>query len=98
MDAVSIQGMTGYREFIPSLLKKRVMRIICNKNRLAHSNQLFYSNQVFKIYDLFHLRLDCFMYQLNQGELPLALSSLFSKNERLHITPQDNLPFTTFQC
>ena len=69
------------------LTQKRVMRIICNKNRLAHSNQLFYSNQVLKIHDLFHLRLGCFMYQLNQGELPLALSSLFSKNERLHNYP-----------
>ena len=69
------------------LTQKRVMRIICNKNRLAHSNQLFYSNQVLKIHDLFHLRLGCLMYQLNQGELPLALSSLFSKNERLHNYP-----------
>ena len=63
------------------------MRIICNKNRLAHSNELFYSNKVLKIDDLFHLRLGCFMYQLNQGELPVALSDLFSKNERFHNYP-----------
>ena len=69
------------------LTQKRVMRIICNKNRLAHSNELFYSNKVLKIDDLFHLRLGCFMYQLNQGELPVALSALFSKNERFHNYP-----------
>ena len=72
---------------------KRVMRIICNTNRLAQSNQLCYSNQGLKIHDLFHLRLGCFMYQLNQGELPLALSALFSKNERLHNYPTRQFSF-----
>ena len=57
------------------------------QNRLAHSNELFYSNKVLKINDLFLLRLGCFMYQLNQGELPVALSALFSKNERFHNYP-----------
>ena len=83
------------------ITQKRVMRIICNKNRIAHSNQLFYSNQVLNIHDLFHLRLGCltcFMYQLNQGELPLAISSLFSKNERLHNYPTRQSSFYHFQC
>ena len=69
------------------ITQKRIIIILCNKNKIDHSNQLFYSNQVLKIHDLFHPRLGCFMYRLNQGELPLALCSLFSKNKRLHNYP-----------
>ena len=61
------------------LLQKRIMRIICNENWLAHTDQLFHSKKVLKIYDLYNLRLGCIMYQLNQNELPRALTLLFSK-------------------
>ena len=69
------------------LLQKRIMRIVCHQNRLAHTNALFYSTKVLKIYDLYNLRLGCFMYQLNQGELPTPLALLFSKNESFHNYP-----------
>ena len=66
------------------LLQKRIMRIICFQNRLAHSDQLFYSNKTLKIQDLYNLRLGCFMYQLNQGELPAPLTLLFKKKSSFH--------------
>ena len=70
------------------LIQKRIMRIVCHQNRLAHTDALFYSNKVLQIYDLYNLRLGCFMYQLNQGELPIPLISLFSKNESFHNYPK----------
>ena len=69
------------------LLQKRIMRIICNENWLAHTDQLFYSKKTLKIYDLYNLRLGCIMYQLNQNDLPRALSMLFSKNDSYHRYP-----------
>ena len=69
------------------LLQKRVLRIICNENWLAHTDQLFHSKKVLKIYDLYNVRLGCIMYQLNQNELPSALTQLFSKNESYHRYP-----------
>ena len=46
------------------LLQKRIMRIICNENWLAHTDQLFHSKKVLKIHDLYNLRWGCIMYQL----------------------------------
>ena len=69
------------------LLQKRIMRIICNENWLAHTYQLFHSKKVLNIYDLYNLRLGCHMYQLNQNELPRALTLLFTKNESYHSYP-----------
>ena len=81
------------------ITQKRVMRIICNKNRIAHSNQLFYSNQVLKLHDLFHLRLGCFYVSTNfRGNCHLLLVPCSLKMRDFTITPQDNLPFTIFQC
>ena len=69
------------------LLKKRIMRIICNKNWLGHTDQLFYLKNVLKIYDLYNLCLGCIMYQLDQNEMQRALILLFSKNESYHSYP-----------
>ena len=69
------------------LVQKRAIRIICHKSRLTHTDQLFHTNKVLKVYDLYDLRLGCFMYQLNSNELPHALSMLFSRNENFHSYP-----------
>ena len=47
------------------LLQKRILRIICNENWLAHTDQLFHSKKVLKIYELYNLRLGCIMYSIN---------------------------------
>ena len=73
------------------VIQKRIIRIINHTDRLAHTDHLFYSNNVLKIYDLYHLRLGCFMYQLGRGELPTVLSLLFSKNEQFHSYPTRQL-------
>ena len=73
------------------------MEIICNENWLAHIDQLFHSKKVLKIYDLYNLHLGCIMYQLNQNELPRALTLLFLlKMKVTTATQQGN--FITFQC
>ena len=39
------------------LLQKRIMRIICNENWLAHTDQLFSFKKILKIYDLYNLKM-----------------------------------------
>ena len=66
------------------ILQKRVIRIICNTERLSHTNKLFLENKILKIHDLYNFFLGCFMFQLNSNELPGAITSLFQKNQQLH--------------
>ena len=73
------------------VIQKRIIRIINHTDRLGHTDHLFYSNNVLKIYDLYHLRLGCFLYQLGRGELPTVLSLLFSKNVQFHSYPTRQL-------
>ena len=69
------------------ILQKRVLRIICQTDRLSHTNHLFFNNKILKVHDLYNFYLGCFMFQLNSNALPHAFTSLFEKNQQLHTYP-----------
>ena len=66
------------------LLQKRAVRIMSAANAHAHTDTLFYGNNVLKIQDIYLLYLASLMYQINNGNVPHAIASMFVKNDRIH--------------
>lgn len=66
------------------LIQKRVIRIICNVHFRTHTNALFHQHKILKVEDIYFMQLGSLMYDLNAGELPLALAQRFKKNSDIH--------------
>ena len=66
------------------LVQKRAIRTISNASFRAHTDNLFYEHGFLKVEDLFHLQLGSLMYNLVKGTLPVALASIFVKNNQVH--------------
>ena len=65
------------------------MRISSAADWRAHTDKLFYENKVLKVKDIYSLYLGYLMYQLEKGEAPMAIASIFVKNNHL-----GRLPYT----
>ena len=66
------------------VVQKRAIRTICNVPIRTHSSPLFFNTKVLRVWDIFNLQLGCLMFQLNNNELPQALSYLFKKRNQVH--------------
>ncbi|XP_071490548.1 uncharacterized protein [Diadema antillarum] len=66
------------------LIQKRVIRIICNVHFRTHTNALFHQHKILKVEGIYLMQLGSLMYDLNAGELPLALAQRFKKNSDVH--------------
>lgn len=69
------------------LLQKRVLRIICHTNFLAHTDPLFFDNKILKIKDLYLLQLGQFMLNFKKEALPEIFRTMFLKNHSFHNYP-----------
>ena len=65
-------------------IQKRVVRIVCNAAFRAHTDGLFSKHRILKVEDVYNLQLGSFMYSLNDGTIPLALTKMFVKNNQVH--------------
>lgn len=59
------------------LAQKRVVRIICNTDFLAHTNPLFKDCKILKIHDLYTLNCSVFSIKLKSNRFPASFSSQF---------------------
>ena len=65
------------------LLQKKIVRIICGVNWLAHSEPLFTSLSVLTIQKLFKYNIGLLMYKYHHGLLPKILD-IFERNMDIH--------------
>ena len=77
-----------YQNYISKieLLQKRVVGIIDNQHRLAHSNPIFKSLNILKVRDIAQLQLISVMHRKMIGSLPKELDDMFLLTNNSNIT------------
>ena len=76
--------MVCLHNVIGFLLYKRTVRIISNAGFLDHTTSLFCNLKLLKFNDLYHLKLDKFMYKYMSNALPPCFSSFFTLTTGIH--------------
>ena len=66
------------------LLQKKAIRIISNRDYLAHSSKLFLNLKLLKLDDIMKFQLGTFMYKLMYNKLPNVIPHMFVTNENIH--------------
>ena len=63
------------------VLQKRVIRIINKKRFRSHSDPIFKSESILKISDLYKLHVSLFMFDLQNGSLPISFKTYIQQSE-----------------
>jgi len=71
-----------YKTHLQSLItiQKRLIRIIAKANRLEHTANLFKELRIIKLFDIYSLKLNIFMYLHNRKSLPQIFNPMFRSN------------------
>ena len=73
-----------------SHLQKRVIRVICDERRLAHTNQLFKEKSILKFPDLVKYKTCIMIFKLFTNDCPRHLQLRFSIYENPYNTRRQN--------
>ena len=76
-----------------SLLKEKVVRLLCGAKRLDHTSRLFYNFCILKIPDIVELRIGIIMLKAYHHQLPTYVQHFFRQHESIYAT-QKNYTFT----
>ena len=63
------------------VLQKRVIRIINKKRHRSHTDPIFKSESILKISDLYKLHVSLFMFDLQNGSLPISFKTYIQQSE-----------------
>ena len=63
------------------VLQKRVIRIINKKGYRSHTDPIFKSESILKISDLYKLHVSLFMFDLQNGSLPISFKTYIQQSE-----------------
>ena len=63
------------------VLQKRVIRIINKKRYRSHTDTIFKSESILKISDLYKLHVSLFMFDLQNGSLPISFKTYIQQSE-----------------
>ena len=66
------------------ILQNRVIRLICNADRLASASSLFKRLHLLKLQDINSLQIALFMYKYHHHLLPASFNDYFVLNSRVH--------------
>ncbi len=66
------------------ILQKRVIRILCNADRLAHTSSLFKQEHLLKLRDINTLQIALFMYKYHHHLLPTVFDNFFVLSSSVH--------------
>ena len=61
------------------IIQRKVVRLICNANRLAHTNELFKELYILKFPEFVQYNTAILMFHLFHGTLPIHLQNRFSR-------------------
>ena len=61
------------------MLQRKVVRLICNADRLAHTNELFKELYILKFPEFVQYKTAILMFHLFHGTLPIHLQNRFSR-------------------
>ena len=65
-------------------LQKRIVRIICGAEFLAHTAPLFRNLKIFDIFNINAFFVECFMYSYHNNLLPHTFNTTFVTNRQVH--------------
>ena len=68
------------------LLQKKAIRrpIITSSHYIAHTDPLFAMTKLLKLEDLYKYQLGIFMHKVTHSQLPLNMSSMFLRTDKIH--------------
>ena len=78
------------------VLQKRVIRIINKKRYRSHTDPIFKSESILKISDLYKLHVSLFMFDLQNGLLPISFKTYRAYTTIRNCYPQYNMHQTTW--
>jgi len=81
-----------YKTHLQSLItiQKRLIRIIAKANRLEHTANLFKELRIIKLFDIYSLKLNIFMYLHNRKSLSQIFNPMFRSNPNPYSTRNQN--------
>ena len=85
-DYGNIVWATGDTVALHSLMKtqKRAIRIITSSQWNAHTRPMFIALRILQITDIHKLQVACFMFKVQQGQIPKYFCDMFSTNSEFH--------------
>ena len=75
-------GVPTYASIVNCLciIQMKVVRLICNADRLAHTNELFKELYILKFPEFVQYKTAILMFHLFHGTLPIHLQNRFTRN------------------